>query len=757
MITRQVRRTKPYLYRLLQQPQWATFWFLGVAACLLAICFAWFTNIGGISQIFQTLDIWQLAAREWLKAPSDNAGWQLSLALLAAAQVLMRVSPKPKAWSRFLAVTILLVLIARYLMWRLLTTLNLANPINGVSSLLLLGLEAITFAVAGVQIFLMLRERDRSADADRYSVAVEAGTFTPAVDILIPTFNEPSVILRRTIVGCQALEYPNKQVYLLDDGKREEIRQLAAELGCHYITRPGNRNAKAGNLNHGLRQTNGELIVVFDADFVPTRNFLTRTVGFFQNSAIALVQTHQCFYNPDQVTRNLGLEKDVPHETEISFRHYLMLREGSNSAPCYGSSFVMRRTALEEVGGFASKSISEDLYTGIRISARGYRTVYLNENLSAGLVPEDLVSQLSQRQRWARGTLQAFFIKENPLTIPGLTLRQRIAYLEAILQWINTVVRGIFLLLPIAIAFFGIVPFFSNMRDWAYFFLPVYLFQLSTFAWLRHRAFGAVLSDVYSIILCVPLSATILHTLVSPFSRGFQVTPKGASTHRVVFRWKLALPLIVLWTLTAASIALQANNWVNFIGQVSPEMNDFVKLGVFWGSYNLFVIAVAILSLFDLPKPNPYEWFEQQRSVQLEIEDEFVYGTTVRLSEIGAEVKLAKPDFLGTRSRQTIPVILHLPNEELSLKASVVNVNHAHKTPILTLGFEQLNTEQHRRLIELLFCNPGQWRSIAAPGEIRSLWLLFRSLLRPIVGGRWQVAGIGDEIASKRFQANELS
>ncbi|WP_421657067.1 glycosyltransferase [Leptothermofonsia sp. ETS-13] len=576
----------------------------------------------------------------------------------------------------------------------------------------------------------MLRERDRTRDADRYSVAVESGNFVPAVDILIPTFNEPPVVLRRTIVGCQALEYPNKQIYVLDDGKREEIRHLAEELGCHYLARPVNRNAKAGNLNYGLRNSSGELVVVFDADFVPTRNFLTRTVGFFQKPAIALVQTHQCFYNPDQVTRNLGLEKEVPHETEVSFRHYLLLREGSNSTPCYGSSFVMRRSALEEVGGFVTKSISEDLYTGIRMTARGYQTVYLNENLSAGLVPEDLLSQLSQRQRWGRGTLQAFFIKENPLTIPGLTLRQRIAYFEAILQWFNTVFRMLFLLVPIAIAFLGVVPFVANLSDWAYFFLPLYCFQMATFAWLRHRAFGALLADIYSVVLCFPLSATILHTLVSPFSKGFQVTPKGTTTQKTIFRWKLAIPLIVLWVLTGISAILQANNWVNYAGDFSPAESDFIKLGALWSSYNLFVIGIALLAMFDRPKPTPYEWFEQQRTVQLEVGQEVMRGVTIRLSEIGAEVRLAKPGFLEMRSRSCIPVILHLPVEELSLKATIVDVNHDKEAPILTLGFDSLSTDQQRRLIELLFCNPGQWQCLPAPGEMRSLWLIFRSLLR---------------------------
>lgn len=128
----------------------------------------------------------------------------------------------------------------------------------------------------------MLNVKDRRQEATRKSIAVIQGIFTPSVDILIPTYNEPVFILRRTIIGCQALEYTNKKIYILDDTKRPEMKKLAEELGCECITRSDNKYAKAGNLNHAIAQTDGELIVVFDADFVPTKNFLTRTVGFFK-------------------------------------------------------------------------------------------------------------------------------------------------------------------------------------------------------------------------------------------------------------------------------------------------------------------------------------------------------------------------------------------------------------------------------------------------------------------------------------------
>lgn len=185
----------------------------------------------------------------------------------------MKVSPQPRRWSRRLVVGILIILTLRYILWRSLSTLNVADPLNGVFSLGLFFFEMLLLLSSTIQLFLMLNVKDRHREAEEKSVAVVNGSFTPSVDILIPTYNEPVFILRRTVIGCQAIEYPNKKVYLLDDTRRPEMRELAQELGCEYITRPDNRHAKAGNLNHAIPQTNGELIVVFDADFVPTKTF----------------------------------------------------------------------------------------------------------------------------------------------------------------------------------------------------------------------------------------------------------------------------------------------------------------------------------------------------------------------------------------------------------------------------------------------------------------------------------------------------
>ncbi|EAZ89384.1 glycosyltransferase family 2 protein, partial [Crocosphaera chwakensis] len=297
--------------------------------------------------------------------------------LVILTQITIKLSPHPKSWSRGLIVTILIGLTLRYLYWRSLSTLNLSNITNSIFSVLLLGIEILFTFGTLLQLYLTLKIKDRRHQVAELSRDVINHNFIPSVAILITTYNEPLFILKRTILGCQNIDYPQKTIYLLDDGKRQEIKQLTEALGCQYITRENNDYAKAGNLNNALNQINEDLIAVFDADFIPSINFLNRTVGFFQSSKIALVQTNQNFYNIDPVARNLGLEKELTDEVEIFSRHYQLIRDSIETMVCYGSSFIVRKNYLDEIGGFVTSSVSEDYYTGIKLSAKGYKCIYL--------------------------------------------------------------------------------------------------------------------------------------------------------------------------------------------------------------------------------------------------------------------------------------------------------------------------------------------------------------------------------------------
>jgi cellulose synthase (UDP-forming) len=721
----------------------ATLFLLG-AALLLAgtIAFVWFWGQGYMGEISQQIAVMEANPPMWMQAPKWVWHYFLfwTVSLMVGVWAIIKLSPRPQTWSRWLIIGILLALTTRYLYWRA-STLNLSTTLNGIFSIGLFGLELIPLTAGLIQLVLLLKVKDRRPEADQLCQAVIQGAYTPTVDILIPTYNEPAFILRRTIIGCQALDYPHKTIYLLDDTRRPEMQALAQELGCEYKTRPDNRNAKAGNLNYTIPQIEGELIIVFDADFIPTKNFLTRTVGFFQDPQIALVQTPQTFYSPDPIAYNLGLEEELTPEEEVFYRQIQPFRDAAGGVICAGTSFVVRRSALVETGCFFTKSLSEDYFTGIQLAAKGYRLVYLNEKLSAGLAAESIAAQALQRVRWAQGTLQAFFVKANPFTIRGLRPIQRLAHLEGILHWFSSITRLAFLLVPLAYAFLGVIPIRASLSEVMHYFVPYFLVQLMTTSWLNYRARSALLADLYGLILVFPLAMTAIRAIFRPFSQGFRVTPKGGTSSKFVFNWQLAYPLILTFMATALGF------WVN-LGMTTmygmmddnpaagaiPDALKGLNLGVIFSLYNLLILAVSVLILFDAPRLSPYEWFKLRRTVRLQVGEQVWWGSTELLSEIGAEVVLTQRHFVTGWELANLPVQLTLMEEDLELEGTMQPyVLKNDGLPRLQITFAPLSLDQHRRLVEALFCRPGQWRSRCAPGELKSLWLLVKCLLRPRV------------------------
>ena len=471
---------------------------------------------------------------------------------------------------------------------------------------------------------------------------------------------------------------------------------------------------------------------------------------------------------------------------------------------CSGTSFVVRRSALQTVGGFVTDSVCEDYFTGIRLSATGYRLVYLDEKLSAGLAAENIEAHLTQRLRWARGTLQAFFIDSNPLTIRGLRFIQRLSHLEGLLHWFTSLTRVFFLLMPLAYSFLGVLPLRTNARELLYFFLPYYLVQVTVFSWLNRRSRSALLSDVYSFVQCIPLAVTVVSAMLNPFEKGFKVTPKGIASDRFSFNWNLGWPLIVLFAATAFSLwhnlnihlVKNAGSWQSI--SESPDLLKGVSLGWIWSAYNLLMLGIALLILVDIPKPDIYEWFNLRRVVQLNVGGKSFWGITTVISESGAEVALTEMPTFAVKDRGSqesfataeivtkyavkstfyqgttvkssrspvlpfvaletqhrfaknlidcdsatlkimeekccIPVAkIELVGDKSQLKSSFRDAAGCSfaEFPTVRIAFDRLNITQHRCLIEMLYCRPGQWKRQETPGEWRSLWLLLRIAFKP--------------------------
>ena len=724
------------------QPQTATLVLLGIVVVAAIVVLLWAAEIGKIDDIFAYFNHLQQQPPMWVEAPMAMSHFLLAPTVVSflAVFTIIKISPQPRTWSRFFVIFILLGLTIHYVLWRSLSTLNLSSPLDGAFSITLFALEMFTLFNSSLQLFLMLKVKDRQKEANALAQHVVEGNFNPTVDILIPTYDEPEFILKRTVIGCQEIDYEPKTIYLLDDTRRPEIKQLAEQLGCEYRTRPDNAHAKAGNLNYTIPQTQGEFIVIFDADFVPTKNFLQRTLGFFQDESVALVQTPQTFYNVDPIARNLGLEDVLTPEEEVFYRQLQPIKDGAGSVVCSGTSFVVRRKALESIGGFVTDSLSEDYFTGIRLSAKGYRLVYIDEKLSAGLAAENIAAHATQRLRWARGTLQAFFIKSNPLTIPGLNLLQRLAHLEGLLHWFTSIASVFFLIMPLAYAFLNVIPIRASSEEVLYFFLPYYITQITVFSWLNYRSRSAILSGIYGLVLAFPLAITVVQAMLNPFSKGFKVTPKGTKSDRFNFNWKLALPLLILFCFTAYSL------WYNLSACWIADMNgEYVNqwrqvqglsLGWIWSAYNLVTIGAALLILLDVPRPDFNEWFNLRRTVKLKLKnnaEQHFFGITTGISETGADISLTQTALPRLSKQETIPVELTILEEDITISGAIMTINPCEDFLKAHIKFDTLTLKQQRQIVALLYCRPGQWKKKTTPGELASVWLLMRILLRPKV------------------------
>lgn len=288
-----------------------------------------------------------------------------------------------------------------------------------------------------------------------------------SVDVLVCTYDEGIDVLEATLLGCARITYPHV-TWVLDDGRRETVRELARGLGARYVTRPDNRHAKAGNINHALAVLDGELLLVLDADHVPQPDILDATVGYFDDPEVAVVQTPHDFSNQDSF-QHFATGK---HDQSMFFEVILPAKDRHNGVFWCGSAAVIRREALLDVGGVATETIAEDFHTTIKMHGRGWKTRYHHETLVQGLAPHDLSSFLLQRDRWARGNLAVFKTTENPVVAPHLSLGQRLSYMSSLLAYFVPLQRLGLLVVLTVMLISGQLPMHATLGGFLTFWLP---------------------------------------------------------------------------------------------------------------------------------------------------------------------------------------------------------------------------------------------------------------------------------------------
>lgn len=543
--------------------------------------------------------------------------------------------PRTNNAARACVAVLCVALGANYLVWRITNTVFVpgASVLDQAWLLFVWVAEFLVFIEVCIFFLIMSRTSNRSPQADAYEVINDG--WSPSVDIFIPTYNEPLDVLEKTIVGAKNVDWPNKNVWVLDDGRRDWLHDYCREHNVGYITRKDNSHAKAGNINNGLAKTSGEFVCVFDADFVPFKNFIRRTVGFFRDPAIGIVQTPQHFYNKDPIQTNLCIPEDVPDEQRLFFDEMANSRDAWDAAFCCGSCSIQRRAALEAVGGVPTESITEDLLSTLVMLRKGYRTIYLNERLSMGLAAESIHGYFTQRERWCRGAIQSLYLKEGPLG-PGLTFLQRVLFFPT--SWlVQAPTRIMLVFVPIMYLIFGYLPFhFTGIDQLLLYQVPVILAFFFAMRWFVGGKYIPFLNISTSLFTSFRMWPVIVTSLIKPFGVGFRVTPKGSisAAGRVAEKYTFFVILVYIMLTLLGMFINVVPEW----GVV--KFDQFFPVAVFWCLVNIVIMLITGLICFEGPRYRKEERFTINEPVEISAQGGNYRGMLKDLSVSGCRIEL---------------------------------------------------------------------------------------------------------------------
>jgi len=497
-------------------------------------------------------------------------------------------------FSKSRKITVVMVILSalmssRYIWWRTTETLHFNSEVEAI-----LGI-GLYLAELYVWLILILGFLQTTWPLKRTIEPLPDDTrLWPTVDIYVPSYNESLDVVRDTVLAAQCIDYPRDKVrvYLLDDGKRSEFARFAADVGVGYITRDDNKHAKAGNLNHAMKITKGELICIFDCDHVATRTFLQATVGpFLKDPKLALLQTPHYFYSPDPFERNLRAARSIPNEGSLFYGPVQQGNDNWNATFFCGSCAVIRRSALEEIGGFAVETVTEDAHTALKMQRLGWGSAFLSIPLAAGLATERLGLHIIQRTRWARGMTQIFRV-DNPLFGRGLKWQQRLCYLNAMLHFQFGLPRVAFLTAPLAYLLFNLNIIHSSASLIFAYVLPHLVMSLYVNSRMNGRFRYTFWGEIYETVMCFHLVIPTILTLLSPKHGKFNVTDKGGVLDQGFFDFHIVRPHVIVALLLGIGIVA---------GVVRAVMHDYfgvdpyvIALNVGWAIFSLIILMAAI-------------------------------------------------------------------------------------------------------------------------------------------------------------------
>ncbi len=546
-------------------------------------------------------------------------------------------------------IVISVIVSSRYIWWRYTETINPNSYTSVIFTWLLILAETYAFIVMLLGYFQVCWVLDRKP-----APMPKDPSQWPTVDIFIPTYNEPLDVVKPTVYAalCQDWDKSKLNVHILDDGSRKEFEDFAAEVGAHYIKREKHNHAKAGNINHAMSITNGEFIAIFDCDHVPVRTFLQKTMGWFiKDPKVALVQTPHHFYSQDPFEKNLHLKDDVPNENSL-FHDFIQKGNDTWNATMFcGSCAIMRRKALEEVGGIAVETVTEDAHTSLKLNRRGWSSAFLSTPLSAGLSTETLAAHIGQRIRWARGMVQIFRL-DNPLFGKGLSIPQRLCFLNAMIHFLHGLPRIIFLIAPLPFLFANVYVIYASAIAIFVYLVPHMVHStMTTYAIHRGYRFPFV-SALYETILSWYIFVPTLVALISPHKGKFNVTAKGGVIDKAYLDWAVSKPYLLLLSLNMLGFLIGI---YRMVGASSYEvMMILINLG--WIAYNLVILFAAMAVCVESVQKRKFPRIAFETPVMLKVEEKNISARLAAFSQ---------KDCVITINPQDIPFFE--PNQEITM------------------------------------------------------------------------------------------
>jgi cellulose synthase (UDP-forming) len=408
----------------------------------------------------------------------------------------------------------------------------------------------------------------------------------------VTSYNEDPSMVKGTLLSVKLALGDLGDVYLLDDSTKKEIvedlRSFCEKNGIFYIHREDRKGYKAGAINNALKLVGDQydLVAIFDSDQRPVRTFFREVIPYFYDPSIAFVQIPQRY-----TEKYSGISLGAAYQQK-PFLRVIMRGRSYRSAFSLGSGTVFRINALKEVGFFPEYSITEDVAVSIELHSRGWRSLYIDENLIwYGEAPPDLASYLTQQARWALGYLQY----SGGLLKSSLKPSQFFDYLAGTLYWLKEGPLTVFeILAPMVFLITGLPIVRMDPLLYVLLYVPYLSISIALFIYsFRGKDEYGLKGFLYHQAVEYIALPSIVGAFVSWFLRRrvpFKVTPKGSSAHQV----KSVILHMAILALLILSI-VKGIVWLFSVKETSLIYS--IAINIFWALYHtLFLFLGIVLS-----------------------------------------------------------------------------------------------------------------------------------------------------------------